>query len=107
MWTATVFVVDMNKLSNTKDSACDDMGVWKWNGSYCKWLSVDEKGVVTVLGKNLAEILSILYYRIWKQYYENKSSQDLKKMIVTLEGECIKMAVLVLVHLDIALVCWC
>ena len=83
----SVFVVDMSKLSNPKDIACDDMGVWKWNGSYRRWLSVDEKGVVTVLGKTLAETPSIPYYHIWKRYYENKSSQDLKKMIVTLEGK--------------------
>ena len=37
----SVFVIDMSKLSNPKDIACDDMGVWKWNGSYRRWLSVD------------------------------------------------------------------
>lgn len=83
----SIFVVDMNKLSNPKDIACDDMGVWKWNGSYRRWLSVDEKGVITILGKTLGEIPSVPHYHIWKRYYENKSSQDLKKMIVTLEGK--------------------
>ena len=83
----SVFVVDMNKLANPKDIACDDMGVWKWNGSYRRWISVDEKGFVAVLGKTLVEGSSLLCYHIWKRYYENKSSQDLKKMIVTLEGK--------------------
>ena len=83
----SVFVVDMNKLANPKDISCDDMGVWKWNGSYRRWLAVDEKGIVTVLGKTLAEPPSTPHYHIWKRYYENKSSQDLKKMIVTLEGK--------------------
>ena len=83
----SVYVVDMSKLSNPKDIAYDDFGVWKWNGSYRRWLSVDEKGVVTILGKTPAETPSIPYYHIWKICYENKSSQDMKKMIVTLEGK--------------------
>lgn len=83
----SVFVVDMSKLSNPKDISCDDMGVWKWNGSYRRWLAIDEKGVVCVLGKTLAEAPCTPHYHIWKRYYENKSSQDLKKMIVTLEGK--------------------
>ena len=83
----SLFVVDMSKLSNPKDISCDDMGVWKWNGSYRRWLAVDEKGVTTVLGKTITEAPSTPHYHIWKRYYENKSSQDLKKMIVTLEGK--------------------
>ena len=83
----SVFVIDMSKLSSPKDIACDDMGVWKWNGSYRRWLSVDEKGIISILGKTLAEIPYDPYYQIWKRYYENKSSQDLKKMTITLEGK--------------------
>ena len=82
----SVFVVDMSTLSNPKDITCDDMGVWKWNGSYRRCLCVDEKGIIMILGKTLAEIPSVPHYHIWRRYYENKSSQDLKKMMVTLEG---------------------
>ena len=45
-----MFVVD---LSNPKDISCDRMGVWKWNGSYCRWLSVEEMGYIKILGKTL------------------------------------------------------
>ena len=45
------FIIDMNCLSNPKDILCDDMGTWKWKGSYRSWLSVDEYGFVTALGR--------------------------------------------------------
>ena len=83
----SLFVVDLSKLSNPRDISCDDMGVWKWSGSYRRWLSVNGLGYVQILGKTLSEIPSLPCYQIWKRYYANKSSQDLKKMVVTLKGE--------------------
>ena len=83
----SVYVVDMSNLAHPRDVVCDDMGVWRWKGSYRMWLSVDEVGCVEVLGKKQPESMSLDHYRIWKRYYENKSSKDLSKMIVTLEGE--------------------
>jgi len=47
------FVVDLNRLSHPKDILCDVMGAWKWSGSYRSWLSVDELGDVTVVGKEI------------------------------------------------------
>ena len=82
----SLFVVDMSKLSNPKDVSCDDMGVRKWSGSYRRWLAIDGKGTTTVIGKTLTEAPSTPHYLIWKRYYEHKSSRDLRKMIVTLEG---------------------
>ena len=73
----------MSMLSHPKD-VCDDMSVWKWNGSYRRWLSVDERGLVKTLGKTEAPSPPH-YHTIWKRCYENKSSQDLKKIVVTLE----------------------
>ena len=49
----SLFVIDMSKLSNPKDISCDDMGVWKWNGSYRRRLAVDKKEVTTALGKTI------------------------------------------------------
>ena len=49
------------------------------------WLSM-RKELLLYIGKTLAEPPSAPHYHIWKRYYEDKSSQDLKKMIVTLEG---------------------
>ena len=50
------------------------------------WLSVDEFGDVYVSGKSKPSImdLDLKYYRIWKRYYVNKSSPDLRNIIVTL-----------------------
>lgn len=87
------FIVDMNRLSHPKDILCDDMGVWKWNGSYRSWLAVNEQGEVKVLGKSLSGAPSSTQYRIWKRYYHNKSSPDVKKMVVFLEGEIIHCGV--------------
>lgn len=83
-----VFLVDLSKLGTSRDIVCDDMGSWKWGGSYRMWLSVDEFGDVFVRGKSKPSTLDpkLSYYRIWKRYYENKSSPDLKKIIVTVEG---------------------
>ena len=84
----SVFLVDLLKLGTSRDIVCDDMGSWKWGGSYRMWLSVDEVGDVFVRGKLKPSTLDpkLSYYRVWKRYYENKSSPDLKKIIVTLEG---------------------
>ena len=86
------FTTDMNCLSDPKDILCDDMGTWKWKGSYHSWLSVDEHGFVTALGKDIPDSPSSMHYRIWKRYYCNKSSPDVKKMVVFLEGELISLS---------------
>ena len=83
----SVFVIDMSNLSDPKDVMCDDMGVWRWKGSYRRWLSVDEGGSIETIGKTLKQVPDIPCYRIWKRYYENKSSLDLSKMVVTMEGK--------------------
>ena len=82
----SVFVIDMSSLMNPKDIVCNDMGVWKWKGSYRRWLSVDETGYIVTIGKSLAKVPDVHCYRIWKRYYENKSSRDLSRMVVTMEG---------------------
>ena len=79
----SVFVVDMNKLSSAKDIFCDDMGVWKWGGSYRKWCLPDEDGSIEVL-ESQAEYGS---YRVWKRYYSLKSNPDVRRMVVMLEGK--------------------
>ena len=83
-----VFLVDMSALESSRDISCDDMGSWKWGGSYRKWLSIDDMGDVSVLGKckPTSPDPNQCYYRIWKRYYENKSRPDVKKIIVTIEG---------------------
>ena len=83
----SVYVVDMTSLIDPRDVVCDDMGAWKWKGSYRRWISVDEIGWIAIIGKELSTPQQQLpHYRIWKRYYENKSSNDLSKMVVTMEG---------------------
>ena len=96
----SVFLVDMSKLGSSHDIVCDDMGRWNWSGSYRAWLSVDELGDISVLGKSKPEIPDpeLSHYGIWKRYYHNKSSPDLKKIVVTLESE-------VHIHSDHACTC--
>ena len=82
--TSAVFVVD---LSSAKDILCDDMGAWKWSGSFRRWYSVSNQGFVKLLGKNEPEggLLSDTYH-VWKRYYCLQASPDVKKMVVILEG---------------------
>ena len=61
----SVFVIDMSNLSDPKDVMCDDMGVWRWKGSYRRWLSVDEKGCVETIGKTLKKVPNIPCYRAY------------------------------------------
>jgi len=82
----SVFIVDMAKLASPKDVLCDDMGAWLWKGSYRHYLSVDETGHIERIGNKLTETPETPYYRIWKRYYQNKSSKDLDKMVFTMEG---------------------
>ena len=85
----SVFVVDMSKLAHPKDIVCDDMGCWKWGGSYRIWLEVDDTGGVKVLGKEAPgqDKSGFPAFRIWKRYYTSKSSPDLRKLVVTIEGK--------------------
>ena len=64
----SVFLVDMTKLRSPRDIVCDDMGSWKWGGSYRMWLSLDETGFVAVIGKAKPDSIDpeLSYFRIWK-----------------------------------------
>ena len=64
--------------------SCDDMGRLKWGGSYRKWLSVDDIDDVSVLGTLHMIQTCLLPYM--EMDCENKSSPDVKKIIVTTEG---------------------
>lgn len=81
-----VFVVDLNKLSSPNDVTCDDMGVWNWGGSKKRWVSVDDDGFVIFLKESDQPSTDSSHYFIWKRYYSLKSSPDVKKIIIILEG---------------------
>ena len=74
------------KPDEPKRYSSDDMGVWKWKGSYQRWLNVDETGYIVTISKSLTKVPDVPCYRIWKRHYEYKSSRDLSRMIVTMEG---------------------
>jgi hypothetical protein len=70
-----------------KNISCDDMGSWKWSGSFNSWCLVSCEGFVKLLGKDVPESgLSSDTYHIWKRYYCLQASPDVKKMIVLLKG---------------------
>ena len=63
------------------------MGVWTWGGSSKRWISVDEEGDVTFLKKCQTAGKGDTCYLVWKRYYHLKSSPDVKRMIIILEGK--------------------
>lgn len=81
-----VFVIDLNKLSSPSDVTCDDMGVWTWGGSKKRWVSVEDDGFVAFLRESEQPGTDNSHYHVWKRYYSLKSSPDVKKMIIILEG---------------------
>ena len=82
-----VFIIDLGELKNVKDLYCNDMGSWQYNGVYHSWLTVDDIGFVSTLGKQKpAKITSNMYY-VTKKYFVHRTSSDLKKIVVILSGE--------------------
>lgn len=81
-----VFLVDMTCLGNPRDILCDDMGTWSWKGSYRRWLTVDEDGDVHITGKEKPATSTSDLYHVWKCYYSSKSSPDVHKIVVVLQG---------------------
>lgn len=82
-----IFIVDLNRLGSPKDIMCDDMGVWMWSGSFKRWCLVSPRGFVKLYKKNISLLdLNADSYRIWKRYYYLKSSPDIRKMVILLEG---------------------
>lgn len=77
-------MVDLNNLKDVRDIVVDDMGVWQWKGSYRVWASVEDGEVVTA-GKKQPD--SEHTYQLWQRYYENKTSPDVKKYVILLQGE--------------------
>lgn len=81
-----VFVIDLNKLSSPNDVTCDDMGVWTWGGSKKRWVLVEDDGFMAFLKESDQPGTNSSHYLVWKRYYSLKSSPDVKKMIIILEG---------------------
>ena len=81
-----LFIVDLNRLESPKDIYCDDMGSWTWVGSYKRWCTIDDDSMVHIVGKEPPTSSCFPYYRIKKFYYKNKSSPDVKKIHIFLEG---------------------
>ena len=81
----SVFIVDLSCLDNAKDVQCDDMGAWKDNGHFKQWCSVTEDGSATFHGK-IRPSTRDAFYLVTRKYYVNKSSKDVQKMVVLLQG---------------------
>lgn len=82
-----LFVVNLGKLQKLHDILVDDMGVWRWKGSYRVWSNVND-GELTLVGKKKPTGPGPAY-QMWKRYYENGTSTDVKKYVVLLEGRLV------------------
>ena len=82
----SVFIVDLNKLSSPGDTLVMIMGAW----SNKRWVSVEENSFVSFFKKSGGVALDESCYHVWKRYYALKSSPDIKRMILVLEGQALK-----------------
>ena len=77
-----VFIVDLEKLNNVKDLYCDDMGSWQYNGVYHSWLTVNDIGFVSTLGKQKPSEVTFDMHYIIKKYFVHRTNSDLKKVVI-------------------------
>ena len=76
--------MDLNSVKDVGDVLVNDMGVWQWKWSYRVWCAVEDDEVVTAVKSRPN---SEHAYQLWQRYYENKTSPDVKKYSVFLQGE--------------------
>ena len=87
------FLIDNAKIKNLDDIKCDDMGSWKRTGTPKNLFSVyrNKDGSfkrikhVTRVETSATELDSKMYI-LKRTYYVNNSSDDLRKIISTLQG---------------------
>ena len=90
------FLIDNVKMKNRDDIKCDDMGSWKRTGTPKSVFHVyrNKDGSfkdikhVTRIETSAAELDSKMYI-LKRTYYVNNSSDDLRKIISTLQGMAI------------------
>ena len=84
----SLFVVDLQKLSNPKDISCDDMGAWRANGTHPIYALIDRRGVITNTSqKPLKGKSPGRQYKLMKRYYYHKAATDLQKTIFIMQGK--------------------
>ena len=80
------FLISNANFKNVRDIVCDEMGAWKHNGSPLKRFDVDK--CTRSLKIMLIKVNDPNSYILKRIYYENKSSQDLRKIVSTVIGTC-------------------
>ena len=85
------FLVDNTKIKNKNDINCDDMGAWEHVGSPKKHIHVkwDKRGNishVTVMKGDDSQANKPCRFTLKRIYYRNRSSTDLRKILITIEG---------------------
>ncbi len=87
----TVFVVDLDKISDPKDITCDDMGSWRANGTHACHVITNDKGDIISVAVSQKKISKHKgkHYKLTKRYYYHKTSTDLNKTIFLLQGKII------------------
>ena len=74
--------MDMEKLKNPRDLACDDMGSWRLNKTYRSPFTISKQRAI-VFSKEHGN----RGYTLIRRYYYNKSSPDVYKTMCLVQGE--------------------
>ena len=84
------FVVSMDNVKDPLDLRADDNGVWVHKGIRTLWISVDSGGRTEILSRKGRPKMKISggakLYCMKKSYHALKTSEDFRRLIVTMEG---------------------
>ena len=81
------FLVDTSNLKRQDDIKCDDMRSWKHDGTPKRLVRVssDDEGKLSIKAIKENPEHDTNVYLVTRTYYENRSSNDVRKIIYTLE----------------------
>ena len=85
------FVIDLSCVTDPTDLRADDSGVWKHQGVRKNWIVVDEKTNIVFQSREHPPHQRDIpenghLYILSRVYHVLQSSEDFKRMIVTLQG---------------------
>ena len=85
------FLVDQSKLKLQSNLKADDCGSWKNNGVCCVVIYFDSRKTTVVAREKETKAYKIRngQYLLTRNYFTHRASEDFRKIIFTLSGECI------------------
>ncbi len=85
------FVVNMKNVKDPKDLRADDNGVWIHKGLRSLWISVSGQKVDILSRKGRPKFRlggSAKMFCVKKAYHSLQSSEDFRRIVITMEGSC-------------------